>query len=287
MNACNGGCNKPLKANEKISCSQTNCKKQFHYFCVQLASAKKPTNWKCPDCIQEMSSNQRNKIKNYTPVKNSLSKDINESLNERQNVTITRGNTLNNSFVEETVNLRSAVRNILHEEIRDIIRAAISEEFSILRKELRSCEDSLSYLNNKFEEMKNNVEACVEMNKTIQLENNLLQRKVKYLESRLSVIEQGSRQNNIEIHCLPEHRQENLVNTLMQISKVVSFPLTETDIVACNRVQKQNPASKVPKTVICRFVSKLKRDNLLAFVRKDDEHPAKVILHQFTLKSLN
>ncbi|CAK1584063.1 unnamed protein product [Parnassius mnemosyne] len=171
------------------------------------------------------------------------------------------------------------------------------------------------------------------------------------MESRLSVIEQDSRQNNIEIHCLPEYRQENLVKTLMQISKVVSFPLTETDIVACNRVQKQNPASKVPKTVICRFVSKLKRDNLLAavykynkshpkaklntkllgfgdvksavyiskhltqankslhaatriwakeksykyvwvrngriFVRKDDENPAKVILQQFTLKSLN
>ncbi|CAG5042746.1 unnamed protein product [Parnassius apollo] len=140
-----------------------------------------------------MSSTQRNKIKNDTPGKNSLSKAINESLDERQNVTFTRGNTLNNSFVEETVNLRSAVRNILHEEIRDIVRAAISEEFSILRKELRSCEDSLSYLNNKFEEMKNNVEACVEMNKTIQLENNLFQRKVNDLESRLSVIEQDSR----------------------------------------------------------------------------------------------
>lgn len=34
-------------------------------------------------------------------------------------------------------------------------------------------------------------------------------------------MEQDSRQNNIEIHCLPEHKQENLPNLMIQIGKVV------------------------------------------------------------------
>lgn len=43
---------------------------------------------------------------------------------------------------------------------------------------------------------------------------------------------------------------------------------------SCNRVQKQNKSSNLPKTVICRLVNKLKRDNLLAAVYKyNRSHP--------------
>ncbi|CAG4993585.1 unnamed protein product [Parnassius apollo] len=179
------------------------------------------------------------------------------------------GNTYN-----EAENLRLTMRTIMQEELHGIVREAIREEFSSLRKEMRSFEDSISFMNANFEDMKTKVEAYMWDIKQLRSESELLQRKVKDLESRLSAIEQDSRQNNIEIHCLAEHKQENLINVVMQIGKVIGFPLSETDVLSCNRVQKQNKTSNLPKTIVFRLVNKLKRDNLLAALYKYNiSHP--------------
>lgn len=51
-------------------------------------------------------------------------------------------------------------------------------------------------------------------------------------------------------------------------------------MVACNRKQKQNKATKTPKTVICRSNGKLKRDNFLeAVYTYNESHPKGVYLN--------
>lgn len=343
------GCNNSLKSSDKIICTQARCKKQYHYLCVNLASTnfKKQVDWKCPDCSIEMLSAQRLSKNDDTPVKSLMAPLSDESQNVNKNA---RGGSKTGNNDDDSEHLRATIKAIMRDELHSVVREVIREEFSILREEIRNFEDSISFMNAKFEEMKNKVEACTEDTKQLRTENDLLQRKVRDLESRLSVIEQDSRQNNIEIHCLPEHKQENLSSTLMQVGKVIGFPIAETDILSCNRVQKQNKTSSQPKTVICRFVSKIKRDNILAavykynrshpkeklntrllgyggkespvyisehltqankslhavtriwakennfkyvwvrngkiFIRKDDEHPAKLVLHQEFLKTL-
>lgn len=57
--------------------------------------------------------------------------------------------------------------------------------FSSLRKEIRSFEDSMSYMNVKFEDMKNKVDAYTKDTKELRSQNEVLLQKVKVLESRL------------------------------------------------------------------------------------------------------
>ncbi|CAG4943317.1 unnamed protein product [Parnassius apollo] len=187
---------------------------------------------------QRQTKNDETPFKSSTTTAASPTDEIcNVNTNARES-----GNTYNDSE-----NLRLTMRTIMQEELHVIVREAIREEFSSLRKEMRSFEDSLSYMNAKFEDMKTKVEAYMQDTKQLRTESELLQRKVKDLESRLSVMEQDSRQNNIEIHCLPEHKHENLINAMMQIGKVIGFTLSETDVLSCNRVQKQNNTSNLPK----------------------------------------
>lgn len=51
MNTCNA-CNKNVKSNERITCSQTYCCKHYHYLCVGLTldKYKKQSAWICPSC---------------------------------------------------------------------------------------------------------------------------------------------------------------------------------------------------------------------------------------------
>lgn len=162
--------------------------------------------------------------------------------------------------------LRSEITNIVRPEICTAIKKAISDEFSGIRQEFSEFKESVKFISARYDEAIANLQTCTQEIKLLRNENTTLQKQMKNIESRLSQLEQDARQNNLEIHCLPEHKQENLVKTMMQLSNVVSYPVTENDILSCSRVQKLNPNSKQPKAVICKLSSKSKRDNLLGAV---------------------
>lgn len=162
--------------------------------------------------------------------------------------------------------LRSEIIEIIRTETRAAIKEILNDEFSSMREEILGFENSVKFMNADFEDMTAQFKACNEEVKCLRSENSCLLKKVTEMEVRIAQLEQDARQNNIEIHCLPEHKQENLVNTLVQLSKVVSYPVAENEILSCARVQKLNPSSNQPRAVICKLPSKIKRDNLLGAV---------------------
>lgn len=271
MNTCQG-CKKKLKSIEKISCTQPGCGKNYYLLCVNLNTdyAKKLKSWNCPDCTVRLLSVQR-KDGNFdsTPVKMaSCTED--STINDEQNITFRRTNPSASSHDTavtcQDFILRSEISSIMRSELRAAIRDIFDEELSKIRKEIQGFQESIAHMNDQFDNAVSDIRLCIENTKLVEIENITLKNKVSDLETRLAQVEQDARQNNLEIHCLPEHKQENLVNTITQLCKVVSYPVTENDILFCNRVQKFNPASKMPRTVICKLASKLKRDNLLAAV---------------------
>lgn len=273
MSICHG-CKKIVKNSEKICCSQESCEKQFHFLCVNLNTDnfKKQKNWKCPDCsIYLLSALRKEGNFDSTPVKIvSYTEEITKS--DAQNVTTRRPPSAKSntnweiSNMHEDFVLRSEITSIMRNELRAVIRNILDEEFTRIKSQLQEFQKSLSHINLQFDKAISDVKLCMENTQQLQSENILLKKKVNDMELRLSQVEQDARQNNIEIHCLPEHKQENLLKTVTQLSSVVSYPITENDILSCNRVQKLNSTSKMPRTVICKLSNKLKRDNLLAAV---------------------
>jgi hypothetical protein len=66
------------------------------------------------------------------------------------------------------------------------------------------------------------------------------------------------------VQCIPEHSNENLVSVVLQLSKVVSFPLNEKDIKLCSRVSKANRESTRLRSVILKLSLPRIRDSLIA-----------------------
>ncbi|KAF9414296.1 hypothetical protein HW555_007774 [Spodoptera exigua] len=151
--------------------------------------------------------------------------------------------------------------------IRTEIRSAISTEFTLFREQLSNFEASMQYFSDEYDKITTTLKTITDENTHMRNENNSLQNKMKDMESRLAHMEQEARQNNLEINCLPEHKNENLIKTIVQIGSAVSFPIAESEILSCTRVQKSNPASKKPKAVICKLSSKAHRDNLLGAIQ--------------------
>ncbi|CAH2084487.1 unnamed protein product [Euphydryas editha] len=258
MNSCHcQGCRKYLKSSEKISCTQSGCGINYHLLYVNLSAenARKLKSWNSTASFDDLTEIDAHNVtlRRFHPT---ASKPTTPT---KPDASYTPGT--GRDFV-----LRSEFSSMIRDEIRTAIRDIFEEEFSKIKRQVLEFQESISYMNKQFEIAVSDIKLCTESTKQLEIENTALKSKVYDLEARLAQVEQDARQTNLEIHCLPEHKQENLVNTVLQLAKVVSFPLTDNDILSCNRVQKFNPKSKMPRTIICRLPSRLKRDNLLAAV---------------------
>ncbi|CAG4944331.1 unnamed protein product [Parnassius apollo] len=81
-------------------------------------------------------------------------------------------------------------------------------------------------------------------------------------------MEQFARSSNIEIQCLPENKEENILNTVVQIGKVINCNINEIDISQYIRISKLNPQSTRTRSVLVRFNNQRIRDSFIASASK-------------------
>ncbi|KOB73224.1 Zinc finger DNA binding protein [Operophtera brumata] len=102
-------------------------------------------------------------------------------------------------------------------------------------------------------------------------ENEKLHGTVHDLSSRLNTVELHMRECNIEINGIPENRSENLIDTVVKLTKSVDSPLEVGDIQHVTRIAKLNRDSDKPRAVIVKLRSPIQRDGVLAAVFKHNK----------------
>lgn len=115
--------------------------------------------------------------------------------------------------------------------------------------------DSLEFMSTKYEEMKSKFESETSTITELKCDNERLKTTIRDLTVRLHVVELHMRESNIEINGIPESRSENLVTTVIQLSKVIENPLTNEDIQRAVRVAKITNDNPRPRPVIVKLRS--------------------------------
>lgn len=131
--------------------------------------------------------------------------------------------------------------------------------------ELQDIKQSLSFINEKFEEFKSTVEDMKREQQTLKTENNDLRAALESAKTEIVELKQYSRQQNIEIKGLPLRTDEKLADALMQFGKTRGVPISSSDIDVIHRVpgkDKKNP------NVIVRLTSRSVRSRILHAVKK-------------------
>lgn len=142
-----------------------------------------------------------------------------------------------------------------------------------------STEPTLSDIMQAINELKSSIEFCSNKIDDFEKKLNVYSEKIKLIEPikekcdamqiKVEDYEQRSRLNNIEIVGIPEKQNENLLQMVtVQLSKTIQCPIAEQDIDSIHRVASYGHSNNKPKNVIVRFVSKLKKDKILACARK-------------------
>lgn len=163
----------------------------------------------------------------------------------------------------------STTNEDLRKEIKEF-RESLERE---IRRELRDIKSSMTFVNQQFEELREEVKAARAENKSLKEENARLQSKCKDLaesvrDNSLRILrsEQYSRNANIEIKNIPPQTNENLHNILKDIGEKLGEPINANDIEVCHRVPVANSPSN--KNIVVQFVHRAKRNAVLEKARR-------------------
>ncbi|CAG4933507.1 unnamed protein product [Colias eurytheme] len=226
-------------------------------------NAKTKSSWICPGClIKEPKLDNTN-----TPVRAArLPSPSGDCAFLGQEMQHAPAETDNNTLLTDlkSSSLREIIRQEISQALRESVKSLFSEQFNKINNLIADFQQSLTFYSGQYDDIKSKLEEkCIIINK-LEKDNAFLMNSLKDLRRDLNSMEQHARSNNVELHCVPEHRSENLINTVLQLSKVIKCDIKDTDIMYCSRIAKMNPKSNRPRSVLVKFGSPRIRDTFLA-----------------------
>lgn len=262
------GCCNPEEGNNEQFITCKKCNKQYHIACISGDESQFTSDvcakWNCPDCARNA---PKSKKKDSTPVRNvstnrgskrqalnspPVDKEQTDAPDDVDIRVILEG--MQKKMDDNFATMRSDMINVLNEKLKPIT------------SELSQINESISFISSQYEDIKRDNEASKLKIAELENENVQLNSTVNELSLRLNHIEQQSRQNNIELQCVPEHKNENLTQIITQLGKSVGCIINSNDIMNCTRTAKVDRSSTRPRSIVVQLASPRFRDQLLSSV---------------------
>ena len=143
----------------------------------------------------------------------------------------------------------------MRSEVRDM-----KGRYEELLRSVTFCSDRIS----DFEATLNNLNEKSKLVDRLAGENADLKSTVSALSARIEDMEQYSRRNNLEIRGIGEVAGEDIVAVFSKIVGQLEVELSPSDVDAVHRVARAARDKAVPRSIIVRFSSRRKRDQVLA-----------------------
>lgn len=94
------------------------------------------------------------------------------------------------------------------------------------------------------------------------VENKELKKRVTTLEQRLDEVEQYSRSNSVEIHGIPQEKNEDVLSIVKEVGVALDLNINNSMVDTCHRLRR-NPNGNNPPGIIVKFVRRLDKEEFL------------------------
>lgn len=249
------GCLKTITSGRKsITCYL--CERYYDLSCCGLSddiyrkmNRSSRATWRCPTCQARLRTGGDN---TNTPIR---AKESGPGL----------------PALDDVVPDMESIKNVIRSTVESVVQEVITKELKPIKTELVLLTDiqkSLGYVSNELDDIKVSLSKLKDENSSLLKENEKLKATVGDLSARVCLLEQHSRENNIEINGIPENKEENLHKTILQLGSTISQTISENEILSCTRVRKLDPTSNRPRSIIVKLPNSKTRDCILAAVAK-------------------
>nr|XP_053607376.1 uncharacterized protein LOC128673507 [Plodia interpunctella] len=296
------GCKSVLSDKNFLKCN--SCKSEYCFECLNLTKdcceALNPDQIKalsCPYC-----QNVTRRVNNDdTPCRQRYQKGQIQSLNESMNISFgdaTQDVSTNISSMSQTqpcTNLANVpvtmesisklfdlklapdssimtnLRSALNKDIEKMVVTHVNRAVENLKSDFTSTTD---YLAAEQADLRSDIRDKDTIIKQLQSDLSKTQTSLVKLQSRIQTMEKISRDLNLEIHEVPENKNENLMGLFKKLCECLKVDISDSDVRACRRVAKMDPSTDRPRNIIVSLSSQRLRDHILSSVtRFNKSHP--------------
>lgn len=225
---------------------------------AQLFRSTPGSSWICQSCrtrnntVADARSSRNNTLADARSTRNST--DFGNAFSGNTNGEINNMNAMN----MPSINSRRSSIGVAND---SLLGSSLETELRLLRDSVSFCSDKIT----DFEEILKQLALNMKQIDLLKSENMKLKSDVNTLTNKLDALEQHSRNNNIEIHGVPEVKNENLFNVLDGICKFINIDVNTSHIDYIHRISTRN--TDLPKPIIVRFTSRLYKENLIGAAR--------------------
>ncbi|XP_046968850.1 uncharacterized protein LOC124536363 [Vanessa cardui] len=284
------GCQKAIKDRRFLRC--TICSQFFEIACTNISDKsfslmdiEKRNQWKCNMCKNKKSDNTN------TPLKSTQSPiETDVLITQKNKHDITSENSIEDlsvnfppTFVHNLMPIiRKEIQSAVAEAVKNAVSFYFAKEFDSIKNDLATLKDlksTIEFISADYDKVKTDLNTYENKVKVLSEENKKLSDTIINLSNRMTLLEQHSRENNIELSGVPENKSENLITIIKQLASTVSAPLQDADIVNCVRVRKMDETSSKPRSIIVKLNSTRARDEVLAAVSKFNKSNRENKLH--------
>lgn len=170
-----------------------------------------------------------------------------------------------------TAQIRNIIEDVVQREMSNLLTklntsmgTLLNTQLKSIRDEIQDVKESMSFMSSQYEEINKELKASKKSIQELQLRSDKLQPTINDIHFRINQIEQAARSNNIEIQCMPEKKNENLVELVSQLGSIINHKISEQNIIHCTRIAKVNRESSRPRSIVVQFDSTRTRDHILA-----------------------
>lgn len=286
------GCGSVLKAKNFLKCN--TCSSEYCFACLNLTieesnelTSEQIKSLKCPNC-----QNVTRRVVNDDTACHQRRKAL--SMNESMNVsfgnstldTTVSATTVSNpacsNLMNEPVSMDSIsklfdlklapdsaimtnLRSALNKDIEKMVVVHVNRAIENLKGEFTSTTD---FLSEEQRDLKSEISEKDTEIKQLRSDLTIAQTSLAKLQSRLTTVEKISRDLNLEIHEVPESKNENLMVLFKKLCDCLQVVIPEGDVRACRRVAKMDASSKRPRNILVTLSSQRLRDLILSSVTR-------------------
>ncbi|KAL4719885.1 hypothetical protein ACJJTC_004100 [Scirpophaga incertulas] len=189
----------------------------------------------------------------------------------------TDGSTEEVSNVTLRTKLKTTCTCISRDDIREIMRSELQianerlnetnkVQLQEMRELIRDFQESMNFFNKEFHDFKKEYTAQKALVESIKKENEQLKLSNAEMHTKLTMLDQQMRAANLEIHCVPENKHENLTSIVHQLGKAINCLPGVSDIQHCSRVAKIDPKNTRPRNILVKFSNQKRRDDFIKSV---------------------
>lgn len=266
------------------------CKHTFHYQCLDITPGsfrdhgdRLKCNWQCSEC-KNASRRRRNDDTPVRPTLSTAAVTASTPLDTIESIVLCDGQTNKTAIGNPSISyddfgklldskLDSKLEHIvetLSRKIETTIRQELDTAIDILKSEFTETTD---FLAKEQSDLKSQIVQQSKTVKELELKNLSLQESLHTINKKLTLIDNMSRSVNLEMHAVPENKNENVLALFKKLCDITKVQLDSSAVRACRRVARFTHSDR-PRNILVTLQSSRQRDEVISAVHRFNKNHA-------------